>query len=184
MGQQQSCCSGRPDVRRGARGDETGRNNELNTFNSDSGHATLSVNVDADDEEDAMEQELLKDIVPWSPWKAAVVALKRKQHDRSELSECTTDLIVDESPFSFIFQVTELLRATTKELGNDPGSTGFRHGLRCLAKQPVGCRLLGLVAPIVEREALEDALSHHLLPLPGSRERWLRTVRCGPHSAL
>eukprot|EP01052_Picozoa_sp_SAG31_P001538 SAG31_NODE_51_length_30464_cov_16.835628_25_plen_102_part_00 len=75
------------------------------TFSSDGGRATLSVNVDADADDDAMERELLEDIVPWSPWKAAVVALKRKQHDRSELSECTTDLIVDESPFSFIFQL-------------------------------------------------------------------------------
>ena len=145
-------------------------------MNSQAKSAERDAEENTTDDEEA-ERELLADIVPWSPWKAAVVALKRKQNDRGELGECTGDLNEDESPFSYLFQVSELLRSTTKQLGEDPESLDFRQGFRSLAKQPAGCRLLGTVAPLMEPEVLQDTLSLHLIPLPGSRERWLKHVR-------
>ena len=206
MGQQQSCCSKpTPSAKRDKNRHDDGTSETIVTIDARDIRRT-----DEEDEEAEAERELLNDIVPWSPWKVAVVALKRKQNDRSELGECTSDLNVDESPFSYlfqvgellrstfippilprlntrclpetadgwaVFQVGELLRSTTKQLGEDPESPDFRRGMRSLAKQPAGCRLLGVVAPLIEREVLEDTLSQHLLPLPGSRERWLAHVR-------
>jgi hypothetical protein len=134
------------------------------------------VEADDHDREDAIERELLQDILPWSPWKAAVVALKRKQNDRSLIRDATEDLNEDDS-FAFLWEVGELLRSTTKQLGADPEEAEFRQGLKSLAQRPEGCRLLGSVAHFIEREVLQDTLSFHLLPLPGSRARWLPKVQ-------
>jgi len=107
------------------------------------------------------EEEEPPPMTAWSPWVEAITNLLDANNVR----------LTEDSGAVDCYLVTRCF----KDMLGDPFDEKFGKALRELAlREP---RMLGKVVSSVERVSLQEGLSMHLLPVPGSRKAWLPRKR-------